>query len=135
MKKIIETKKAPAAIGPYSQAVSAGSYMGARPGKFVFVSGQLPINAETGLFVGEDAAGQAKQCLENISAILSVCGASLENVVKTTVYLINMEEEFSAVNEVYAEFFKQNPPARACVEVSRLPKNAKVEIECIAFVG
>ncbi len=126
MKKPIATTSAPAAIGPYSQAITAGS--------FVYVSGQLPLNAETGDFAGNDIAGQTKQSLENINAILTEAGLVMQDVVKTTVFLSDMNH-FADMNAVYAQYFEAPFPARAAVEVARLPKDALVEIEAIAFKG
>ncbi len=124
-KQEISSRKAPAAIGPYSQAVSADG--------LVFVSGQLPLNAETGeLAVGVE--GQARQSLLNIREILSAAGLSMDDVVKCTIFLKNMED-FAAVNQVYAAFFEPPCPARSCVEVAALPKGALVEIEAIAAVN
>ncbi len=123
MKQIISTMDAPQAIGPYSQAVRVGS--------FVFLSGQIPIDPSTGNFVEGGVAEQTEQVLKNISAVLSASGTSLENVVKTTVFLADMND-FVAMNEVYARFFKENPPARATVQAARLPRDARVEIEAIA---
>ncbi len=125
MKEIISTENAPGAIGPYSQAIKAGG--------MVFCSGQIPIDVETGEFVSEDVAEQTRQVLRNLSAVLESAGTSLENVVKTTVFLADMED-FAAMNEVYAQFFDTNKPARATVQAARLPRDAKVEIECIALV-
>ncbi|MCI9163782.1 MAG: RidA family protein [Lachnospiraceae bacterium] len=124
MKKVLATTNAPAAIGPYSQAIRAD--------KFVFVSGQLPIDPATGEFAGEDIAAQTRQSLTNISNILASEGLSMENVVKTTVLLKNIGD-FGAMNEVYATFFQADCPARAAFEVAALPKNALVEIEAIAL--
>ncbi|NBH74010.1 RidA family protein [Clostridiaceae bacterium] len=124
MKKVLATTNAPAAIGPYSQAIRAD--------KFVFVSGQLPIDPATGEFAGEDIAAQTRQSLTNISNILASEGLSMENVVKTTVLLKNIAD-FGAMNEVYAAFFQTDCPARAAFEVAALPKNALVEIEAIAL--
>jgi 2-iminobutanoate/2-iminopropanoate deaminase len=124
-KNIVKTEKAPAAIGPYSQAVSAGG--------FLYLSGMLAIDPATGEMVGTDAPAQAGQILKNISALLESQGLSTANVVKTTVFLTDLNA-FGAVNAVYGETFAQNPPARSCVEVSRLPKDALVEIECIAVL-
>ena len=123
MKKVLATEKAPAAIGPYSQAVRGGDY--------VYVSGQLPIDPATGAFAGEDIAAQTKQSLTNIKAILESEGLSMANVVKTTVLLQNI----GAMNEVYATFFEGACPARAAFEVAALPKAALVEIEAIAYCG
>ncbi|MBQ3860560.1 MAG: RidA family protein [Clostridia bacterium] len=122
--KIIETKNAPAAIGPYSQAISAGG--------FVYTSGQIPIDPATGKIEGEDAAAQAERVIQNLDAVLRAAGSSLGNVVKTTCFLKNMGD-FAAFNEVYAKHFPQKP-ARSCVEVSALPKGALVEIEAVAVI-
>ena len=121
-KKVIATEKAPGAIGPYSQAM--------RIGNMIFTSGQIPLNPATGEMVTEIAAA-TKQSLENVKAILEVEGATMDNVIKTTVFLSDMYN-FVAMNEVYATYFPQNPPARSAVEVARLPKDAVVEIEVIA---
>ncbi len=123
MKKTISTPHAPAAIGPYSQGVDGGG--------IVITSGQLPIDPATGAFAEGGVAGQTKQSLENVKAVLAAAGLTMENIVKTTVFLKDMND-FSAMNEVYASFFPQNPPARSAVEVARLPKDALVEIEAIA---
>ncbi len=123
MKETISTENAPGAIGPYSQAVKAGN--------FIFCSGQIPINPQTGEFVSEDVAGQTRQVLKNLSAVLEAAKTSLNNVVKTTVFLADMND-FAAMNEVYAELFSENKPARATVQAARLPRDARVEIECIA---
>lgn len=125
MKEIVSTKNAPGAIGPYSQAIRANN--------MVFCSGQIPIDIKTGEFVSEDIAEQTKQVLRNLSAVLEAAGTNLGNVVKTTVFLTDMND-FARMNEVYAIFFDDNKPARATVEAARLPKDAKVEIECIALV-
>lgn len=122
MKTVIATDKAPAAIGPYSQGIRAGT--------LVFTSGQLPIDPATGAFP-ETIEAQTKQSLENCKAILTAAGLTMENVVKTTVFLKDMND-FAAMNGVYATFFPSNPPARSAVEVARLPKDARVEIECVA---
>lgn len=123
MKQKIESQKAPAAIGPYSQAVEDGG--------FVFVSGQLPINPETGAFPSDGIADQTRQSLENIREILKETGYGMERILKTTVYLQDMDD-FTAMNEVYEEFFTAPYPARAAFQVAKLPKGAKVEIEAIA---
>jgi 2-iminobutanoate/2-iminopropanoate deaminase len=123
MKQVITTNAAPGAIGPYSQAISANG--------FVFVSGQLPIDPASGQFAAGGVAAQTKQCLENVKAILAQAGCTLENVVKTTVFIQNMDD-FAAVNETYGRYFTADCPARACFEVARLPKDALVEIEAIA---
>lgn len=124
VKQIISTNNAPGAIGPYSQAIKKGN--------LIFVSGQLPVNPQTGE-MPEDIREQTKQSLNNVKEIVEVAGASLEDVVKTTVFLKDLTN-FSVVNEVYGEFFTENYPARCCVEVSKLPKDAGVEIEVIAIV-
>lgn len=123
MKKVIATTAAPAAIGPYSQGVDSGS--------IVITSGQLPIDASTGVFAVGGIAGQTRQSLENVKAVLAQAGLGMENVIKTTVFLKDMND-FAAMNEVYAAFFPNEPPARSAVEVARLPKDALVEIEAIA---
>ncbi len=123
MNKTIHTPNAPAAIGPYSQAVQAGSLL--------FVSGQLPIDPATGNFAGEDITAQTRQSLNNVQAILEAAGYSCADVVKTTVLLADMGD-FAAMNAVYAEFFPENCPARAAFAVKTLPKNALVEIEAVA---
>ena len=122
MKTVIATDKAPAAIGPYSQGIRAGA--------LVFTSGQLPIDPATGAFP-DTIEAQTKQSLENCRAILAAAGLTMENVVKTTVFLKDMND-FAAMNGVYATFFPTNAPARSAVEVARLPKDARVEIECVA---
>ena len=119
----LNTADAPAAIGPYSQAVQVG--------ETVYVSGQLPIDPATGAFAGDDAASQARQSLTNIKAILESVGLGMENVVKTTVLLQDMGD-FAAMNEVYATFFSEPYPARAAFQVAKLPKDALVEIEAVA---
>ncbi|MCR5035175.1 MAG: RidA family protein [Clostridia bacterium] len=125
MKKCISTAKAPAAIGPYSQATAAGS--------LIITSGQLPIDPATGEFPA-DISGQTRQSLLNVKAILEEAGAGMDDVIKTTVFLNDMND-FAAMNEVYAEFFTEgNYPSRSAVEVARLPKDALVEIEAIAAV-
>ncbi|MCI9037564.1 MAG: RidA family protein [Oscillospiraceae bacterium] len=123
MKKIIATTAAPAAIGPYSQGIDGGSV--------VITSGQLPIDPATGAFAEGGVAGQTRQSLENVKAVLAGAGLTMENIVKTTVFLKDMND-FAAMNEVYATFFPSEPPARSAVEVARLPKDALVEIEAIA---
>ena len=123
MREIISTDKAPGAIGPYSQAIKTGG--------MVFCSGQIPIDPVTGEFVSNDITEQTEQVLKNLSAVLEAAGASLGSVVKTTVFLADMSD-FAAMNEVYGRFFSENKPARATVQAARLPRDAKVEIECIA---
>lgn len=121
--KTIQTTKAPAAIGPYSQAVEANG--------FVFASGQLGINPATGEFVEGDVQAQTRQALTNARAIMNEAGLDLNNVIKTTVFLSDMAN-FAAMNKIYAEFFSEPYPARSAVAVKTLPKNALVEVECIA---
>jgi len=123
MHTAIHTDNAPAAIGPYSQAIAAGNT--------IYVSGQIPIDPATGSFAGDDIVTQTRQSLTNLKAILRAAGADMGNVVKTTVYLANMAD-FAAMNQVYAEFFTAPYPARAAFEVACLPRNALVEIECVA---
>lgn len=124
-KHSVYTSNAPAAIGPYSQAVRAGDT--------VYVSGQLPINPATGVFAGDDISSQTRQSLENIRAILAAAGLTMSGVVKTTVFLKDMAD-FAAMNKVYAEFFTDECPARSAVQVVCLPKDARVEIEAVAVV-
>jgi 2-iminobutanoate/2-iminopropanoate deaminase len=123
MKKIISTSEAPAAIGPYSQAV--------RSGRFLFCSGQIPLDPKSGQIVPGDIAAQTRRVLDNIAAVLRAEGLTFDNVVKTTVFLTDLGD-FQTVNEIYGSYFKQDPPARSTVQVSALPKGAKVEIEVIA---
>lgn len=124
MKTVISTKNAPAAIGPYSQGIKSGN--------LIITSGQLPINPTTGAFPSS-IEEQTRQSLENCKAVLLEAGANMENVIKTTVFLSNMNN-FVAMNNVYSTFFNGECPARSAVEVSRLPKDALVEIECIAVL-
>lgn len=124
-KRVINTKLAPAAIGPYSQAIRAG--------QFVFCSGQIPLDPTTGELVSGDVAGQTHRVLLNLKAVLEEAGTSLGRVVKTTVYLRDMND-FQEMNAAYAEYFKESPPARATVQVARLPKNVAVEIDAVAIV-
>ena len=123
MNQAISTKKAPAAIGPYSQAVDSGNT--------IYVSGQLPIDPATGAFAGEDIKAQTRQSLTNIQSILEAAGTDMAHVVKTTVLLADIAD-FAAMNEVYAGFFSEPFPARAAFQVAALPKGAKVEIEAVA---
>ena len=125
MKQIIATDRAPKAIGPYSQAVAANG--------FVFLSGQIPLDPATNTLIDGDIAAQTARVLENLKAVLEASGSSLAQVIKTTVFLKNMED-FSTMNEVYGRFFSQNPPARATVEAARLPRDVLVEIECVALL-
>lgn len=123
MKQVIHTDSAPAAIGPYSQAIQIGDLL--------FVSGQVPIDPSTGAIVEGDIKAQAQQSLNNLKAILNAAGTNMGAVVKTTVFLADMND-FAAMNKVYAQFFQEPFPARSAVQVGRLPKDAKVEIEAIA---
>lgn len=121
----VSTDKAPGAIGPYSQAIKANG--------MVFCSGQIPIDPATGSFVSEVVAEQTEQVFKNLSEVLAAAGTGLDKVVKTTVFLADMND-FAEMNEVYARFFTENKPARATVQAARLPRDAKVEIECIALL-
>ena len=125
MKQVIATTGAPAAIGPYSQAIVSNG--------FLFASGQIPLDPATGALTEGGIAEQTTRVLDNLKAVLEASGSSLANVVKTTVYLKDMAE-FAAMNEVYARYFTGDAPARATVEVARLPKDVRVEIDCIATV-
>lgn len=126
-RKIVSTAQAPAPVGPYNQAVVAS-------GQMMFVAGQIALDPASGLLVGSDVAAQTERAIANLAAILAAAGAGIENVVKTSVFLKDMGD-FAAMNEVYAKHFgDEDAPARACVEVARLPKDALVEIECIAVV-
>jgi 2-iminobutanoate/2-iminopropanoate deaminase len=125
VKEIVATERAPRAIGPYSQAV--------RSGNFLFASGQIPIDPATGEFVAGGISEQTEQVMRNVSAILEAAGAGLQQVVKTTVFLADMDD-FTAMNEVYGRFFGEDPPARATVQAARLPRDARVEIEAIAIL-
>jgi len=126
VKEIIATDQAPRAIGPYSQAVRAGNV--------IFASGQIPIDPSTGEFVAGGVAEQTEQVMRNITAVLEAAGSGLNQIVKTTVFLADMND-FTAMNEVYARFFPETPPARATIQAARLPRDAKVEIEAIAVLG
>jgi 2-iminobutanoate/2-iminopropanoate deaminase len=126
MKKIISTSEAPAAIGPYSQAV--------RSGNFLFCSGQIPLDPKSGQIVSGDLATQTRRVLDNVEAVLKAEGLTFENIVKTTIFLTDLGD-FQTVNEIYGSYFKQQPPARSTVQVSALPKGAKVEIEVIAVAN
>lgn len=123
MKKIISTTKAPAAIGPYSQAIEINN--------MIYTSGVIPINPEDGTIAEGDIKVQAERVLTSLSALLNDCGTSLDNVIKTTVFIKDMND-FAAMNEVYSKYFTSNCPARSCVEVARLPKDVLIEIEAIA---
>jgi 2-iminobutanoate/2-iminopropanoate deaminase len=125
MKKIVKTDQAPAPVGPYNQAVISGN--------FVFTAGQIAIDPETGQLDESDIRKQTERVIDNMGAVLKAAGSDLSKVLKTTVFLKNMDD-FSVMNEVYAKYFVSDPPARSAVEVSRLPKDVLVEIECIALL-
>ena len=124
-KKVIQTEKAPKAIGPYSQAIQAGN--------FLFLSGQIPLDPKTGELVKGDIRKQTQQVLENIKGILESQGLGMENVVKVTIFLEDIAN-FNQVNEVYATYFPSSPPARSTVEVTKLPRDADIEIEALAII-
>jgi 2-iminobutanoate/2-iminopropanoate deaminase len=124
MKKIISTNEAPVAVGPYSQAVRAGS--------LVFCAGQIPLDPKTAQIVSQDISEQTRRVLNNITAVLKAEGLTFEQIVKTTIFLTDLND-FQTVNEIYASYFKQAPPARSTIQVSALPKGARVEIEAIAM--
>ena len=126
MRRVVKTGEAPQAIGPYSQAVVAGG--------LVFASGQIPIDPRTGEFVEGGIAEQTEQVLRNLSKVLEAAGTSLGRVVKTTVFLADMND-FAAMNEVYARHFAEDAPARSTVEAARLPRDARVEIDAVALAG
>jgi 2-iminobutanoate/2-iminopropanoate deaminase len=126
MKKIVSTSEAPAAIGPYSQAIRSGSML--------FCAGQIPLDPKTGQIVSDDVGEQTRRVLENIAGLLKAAKLSFAHVVKTTIFLTSMGD-FQTVNEIYATYFKEDPPARSTVAVAALPKNAKIEIEVIADAG
>ncbi|AOY82108.1 RidA family protein [Moorena producens JHB] len=127
-RKIIRTSNAPAPVGPYNQAIAVS-------GQMIFVAGQIPLDPSTGEIVGgNDVAKQTEQVMANLEAILVAAGAKIPDIVKTTVFLADMND-FATVNQIYAKYFnEEDAPARACVEVSRLPKDVLVEIECIAVI-
>jgi len=125
-KEIVLTADAPQPIGPYSQAVQAG--------QFLFCSGQIALDAKTGQVSANDVEGQTRKVMENIAAVLIAGGSAFDRIVKTTIFLKSMGD-FPKVNEIYGAYFKQNPPARSTVEVSRLPKDVLVEVEVIALIG
>jgi 2-iminobutanoate/2-iminopropanoate deaminase len=125
MRRIVKTEKAPNPVGPYNQAIVYGG--------LVFTAGQIAINPKDNQIIAGDVAAQTRQVLENLSAVLNAAGASLQSVLKTTVFLKNMDD-FAAMNEVYSEYFAHSAPARSAVEVARLPKDVLVEIECVAAV-
>ncbi len=126
MKKVVNTNSAPMPVGPYSQAVIAGD--------MIYCSGQLGIDPKKNSLVSDNVSDQAEQSLKNLKCVLEMAGSSLDSVVKTTIFLTDMDD-FKVVNEVYASFFKSDPPARSAIGVAELPKGAKVEIELIATIG
>ena len=126
MKKIISTTEAPAAVGPYSQAVRVGST--------IYCAGQIPLDPKTGQIVSKDIAEQTRRVLDNITAVLEAEGLTFANIVKTTIFLTDLAD-FQTVNEIYATYFKQAPPARSTVQVPALPKDARIEIEAIAVAN
>ncbi|MGO1368318.1 MAG: RidA family protein [Senegalia sp. (in: firmicutes)] len=119
---VVSTKKAPGALGPYSQAIKIG--------EFVFTSGQLPMEAESGELIEDIKEGTAK-ALDNLKAVLEEAGSSMENIIKTTIFVKDLND-FQALNEVYGTYFNDEPPARSCVQVAKIPKDARIEIEAIA---
>ena len=125
-KQVISTSRAPAAIGPYSQAVRSGS--------FVFVSGQIPLHPGTGEVVVGGIEEQTRQTMENLHAVVGAAGASFDQLVKTTIYLVDLAD-FPTVNQIYGSYFQQEPPARATVQVAALPKGVRIEIDAIAHLG
>jgi 2-iminobutanoate/2-iminopropanoate deaminase len=126
MKKIISTPDAPAAVGPYSQAVRVGST--------VYCAGQIPLDPKTGQIVSDDISEQTRRVLHNVSAVLKAEGLTFDNIAKTTIFLTDLAD-FQTVNEIYGSYFKQAPPARSTVQVPALPKGARIEIEVIAVAG
>ncbi|MBD5644463.1 RidA family protein [Clostridium botulinum] len=124
-KVVISTKKAPAALGAYSQAIKIGDLL--------FTSGQIPLDPATGELISDDIKKATERSMENLRAVLEEAGTSFEKVVKTVIFIKDMND-FAAVNEVYAKYFKENPPARSCVQVGKLPKDALVEIELVAMI-
>jgi len=123
---VVTTDRAPAAVGPYSQAI--------RIGELVFSAGQIPLDPSTGAMVGTTIAEQTRQVLRNLTAVLEAAGSSLEQIIKMTVFMTDLGE-FAAMNEVYAEHFPSTPPARSAVQVAALPLGAQIEMECVALVG
>ena len=123
-RQVVSTDKAPAAIGPYSQAIKAGG--------FVFTSGQIPIDPASGKIEATDITGQTEQVMKNLEAVLKAAGTDFSKVVKTTIFLVDLAH-FATVNEIYAKRFQKEPPARSCIQVSKLPKDSLVEIEMVAI--
>lgn len=126
MKKIVSTMNAPQAIGPYSQAVISGD--------LIFLSGQIPLDPETGRLWGSEIAAQTERVLKNIQAVIEAAGGSLSDILKTTVYLVDLKN-FNEMNRVYERYFQENPPARATIQVASLPAGAMIEIEAVARMG
>jgi 2-iminobutanoate/2-iminopropanoate deaminase len=126
LKQIIDTKEAPQAIGPYSQAVKSG--------RLLLISGQLPIDTETGQLIRNDITSATKKSLENMKAIIEEAGAKMTDIIKTTIFIKDMDN-FAAMNEAYQNYFQFEAPARSCVEVCRLPRDADLEIEAIAYIS
>ena len=124
-KEIISTRTAPEAVGPYSQAVKAGNLL--------YLSGQLPINPSSGQLIGDGVTKQTRQCLQNLKSVLTAAGSDLENVLKVSVFLKDLSD-FNAMNKAYSQFFSADQPARCCVQVAKLPLNARVEIEAVALI-
>lgn len=126
-RETIQTEKAPKAIGPYAQAVKVDC------GKMIFCSGQIPLDPKTGRMIEGDIAAQTRQVMENLREVLAAGGASFANVVRCNIFLADMDD-FGTVNEIYGQYFPENPPSRATVQVARLPKDSRVEIDCIAVI-
>ncbi|MFO7156186.1 MAG: RidA family protein [Pseudomonadota bacterium] len=126
-REVVQTEKAPKAIGPYSQAIKVDC------GKMIFCSGQIPLDPQTGAMIEGDVAAQTRRVMENLRAVLEAAGAGFEHVVRCNIFLADMND-FAVVNEVYGQYFPKDPPSRATVQVARLPKDARVEIDCIAVL-
>ena len=126
MKRIIQSEKAPQAIGPYSQAVVYGG--------LAYLSGQIPLNPETNTMVEDEITTQTRRVLDNLKAVLEACGSGLDKVLKTTIYIADMNE-FPQVNDVYGQYFTQNWPARATIQAAKLPRGARIEIDCVAIAS
>ncbi|MCS6959495.1 MAG: RidA family protein [Pseudanabaenaceae cyanobacterium SKYGB_i_bin29] len=126
MLEVVTTDRAPVPVGPYSQAIKV-------EGKFLFLSGQIPLDPATGKLVEGDIGTQTEQVMANIRAVLAAAGSSLEQIVKTTIFLVDMAD-FGQVNQVYGKYFSERPPARSCIQVAALPLGARIEIECIAMI-
>jgi len=126
-REVVRTEKAPKAIGPYSQAIKVDC------GKMIFCSGQIPLDPQTGAMIEGDVAAQTRRVMENLRAVLEAAGAGFEHVVRCNIFLADMND-FAVVNEVYGQYFPKDPPSRATVQVARLPRDARVEIDCIAVL-